>query len=84
MYQVPYSPSPFGDLQYIEVAILLVAAALLGLYVRWISKSIRKKPVTGPEALSGKVGIAYTDLNPAGSVSLDGVIWQAVLGPGQR
>ncbi len=65
-YQVPYSPSPYGDVQYIEVAILLVVAALLALYSRWISKSLRKKPVTGPEALAGKVGYAYSDLNPNG------------------
>ena len=77
-YQVPYSPSPYGDAQYIEVAVLLVVAALLALYSRWISKSLRKKPVTGPEALAGKVGYAYTDLNPNGSVSLDGVMWKCV------
>ena len=80
-YQVPYSPSPYGDLQYIEVAVLLVAGALLALYSRWVSRSIRKKPMTGPEAMTGKLGYAYTDLNPNGSVSVDGVIWNATLVP---
>ena len=28
-YEVPYSPSPFGDLQYLELGIFIVVGALL-------------------------------------------------------
>jgi membrane-bound serine protease (ClpP class) len=76
-YQVPYSPSPFGNLQYLELGILLVVGGLLALYARWMGSTIREKPVTGVESMIGKMGIALTDLTPNGDVSLDGIIWKA-------
>ena len=78
-YEVPYSPSPFGDLQYIELALLLIAGAVLALYARWVARSIRKKPFTGSESLVGKNGTVYSYLNPDGEVTIDGVIWKAKL-----
>jgi len=81
-YQIPYSPSPFGNLQYIELGILLVVGGLLALYARWVGGTIREKPVTGVESMIGKTGIAMTDLTPKGDVSVDGIIWEAqVSGP---
>jgi membrane-bound serine protease (ClpP class) len=77
-YDVPYSPSPFGDVQYIELALLIVAGALLALYARWVSKSIREKPLTGKESMIGRHGTVYSDsLSPTGEISIDGVIWKA-------
>jgi len=76
-YQIPYSPSPFGNLQYLELTILLIFGVLFAVYARWVGSTIRKKPVTGAESMIGKTGIAITDLAPRGDVSLDGVIWQA-------
>jgi membrane-bound serine protease (ClpP class) len=78
-YQVPYSPSPFGNAQYIELAVFLTAGGILSMYMRWIGKSIRHKPVTGSETLIGKTGIALWDLNPAGDVTIDGIVWNARL-----
>ncbi|MDG6998415.1 MAG: nodulation protein NfeD [Nitrososphaerota archaeon] len=78
-YQVPYSPSPFGDLQYIELGILVIVGGLLALYARWIASSIRRKPYTGAESIVGKSGSATTDLEPDGEVSIDGIIWKAKL-----
>ncbi len=79
-YQVPYSPSPFGDVQYLEIAMLLVAGGLLALYVRWVAKSIRTKPFTGAESMLGKIGVVYSEeLAPDGEISIDGVIWRATL-----
>lgn len=77
-YNVPYSPSPFGDVQYIELALLIVAGGLLALYARWVAKSIREKPLTGKESMIGKHGIVFSDsLSPVGEISIDGVIWKA-------
>jgi membrane-bound serine protease (ClpP class) len=76
-YQVPYSPSPFGNVQYIELSVFLIIGILLALYARWIGKAIRRKPVTGAESLIGKLGIALLDLNPSGEVTIDGIIWKA-------
>jgi membrane-bound serine protease (ClpP class) len=76
-YQIPYSPSPFGDVQFVELGILLVIGALLAVYARWVGSTIRRKPFTGVETLIGKTGIATTDLAPKGEVSVDGIIWEA-------
>lgn len=81
-YQVPYSPSPFGDVQYVELGVFLIIGGLLALYVRWVGRAIRQKPFTGPESLIGTTGIATSDLAPAGSVAVDGIVWEArTLGP---
>jgi membrane-bound serine protease (ClpP class) len=79
-YDIPYSPSPFGNAQYVELSILLIVGALLAFYARWVGSTIRKKPVTGAEALIGKTGIARTDLEPKGEVSVEGIIWEARIG----
>jgi membrane-bound serine protease (ClpP class) len=76
-YEVPYSPSPFGDLQYLELGIFIVAGGLLAIYARWISRSLRKRPVTGSESLVGKTGVVLADLSPTGEVSVEGIIWKA-------
>ncbi len=78
-YDVPYSPSPFGDIQIIELVVFVVVGALLAVYARWVGKTLRKKPVTGSEALVGKEAQVYTELSPDGEVSVDGVIWKAKL-----
>ncbi|MDA4130353.1 MAG: nodulation protein NfeD [Thaumarchaeota archaeon] len=77
-YQIPYSPSPFGNIQYVELAVFVVAGTFLALYARWVGTSLRRrKPVTGAEALIGKMGVAMTDLDTKGEVSVDGIIWSA-------
>ncbi len=77
-YQVPYSPSPFGDIQYIEIALLIIVGAVLALYARWVAKSIREKPLTGRESMIGRTGTVHSEaLSPDGEVSIDGVIWRA-------
>jgi membrane-bound serine protease (ClpP class) len=81
-YQIPYSPSPFGDAQIVELGIFLIVGIILALYVRWVGKAIRKKPFTGSEALIGKSGIVTSSLSPQGEVSVDGIIWKArLVGP---
>jgi membrane-bound serine protease (ClpP class) len=81
-YEIPYSPSPIGGLQYLEIGLIVVFGAFIGIYARWVGKTIRKKPVTGSESLVGKMGIVVSDLSPEGEVSVDGVIWRAKLADG--
>jgi membrane-bound serine protease (ClpP class) len=76
-YQIPYSPSPFGDVQYVELGIFLVVGSLIAMYTRWVGKAIRRKPVTGSESLIGKTGVVLSDLAPEGSISVEGIIWKA-------
>jgi membrane-bound serine protease (ClpP class) len=82
-YEVPYSPSPFGDIQYLELGIFIVVGGLLAIYARWISRSLHEKPVTGSESLVGKAGVVVTDLSPVGEVSVEGITWKAKLSSGQ-
>lgn len=63
---------------------LLVSAAaalvtiIVILYLYFVVWALHKKPVTGVEALKGKVGVATGDFaNGKGEVSVDGVIWEA-------
>lgn len=81
-YQVPYSPSPFGDAQYIELGILVIVGGLLALYARWVVGAMKRKPYTGVESMIGKSGNAISDLTPEGEVSVNGIIWRARLAQG--
>lgn len=78
-YEVPYSPSPFGDAQYLEIGFFIVAGGLLALYARWVGGSFRNKPVVGSESMIGRPGIVTSELTPDGEVSVDGIIWKARL-----
>lgn len=78
-YDIPYSPSPLGDTQYAELAIFIAAGGFLAIYAKWVGGTLRRKPMTGSESIVGKEGEAYSDLNPDGEVSLDGIIWRAKL-----
>ena len=81
-YEVPYSPSPFGNTQYLEIGIFIAVGGLLAIYARWVGGSLHTKPVTGSEAIIGKRGFANTDMTPTGEVVVDGIIWEASLSGG--
>ena len=77
-FNLPYSPSPFGDAAIIELSLLVVFGVLAGLYVRWVIGPIRRRSkLTGPEAMIGKTGVAITDLKPKGDIRVAGEIWRA-------
>ncbi|NGZ11322.1 MAG: nodulation protein NfeD, partial [Nitrospira sp. LK70] len=47
--------------------------------IAWTAvKSTRGRPVTGAEGMIGSIGIARTDLNPRGQITVQGEIWEAV------
>ncbi len=58
--------------------VVLVFAGLVMLITGLAVKSIRRKPVTGAEALVGMTAIAKTNLDLDGSVWLNGEMWHAV------
>ncbi len=73
-----YSPSPITDLTGLELFLIVVSGIVAGLYFRWfIGPVVRRRRLTGPEALEGKIGVAVTDLSPEGEVRVGGVIWRA-------
>jgi membrane-bound serine protease (ClpP class) len=77
-FNLPYSPSPFGNIAIIELVLLVVFGVLAGLYVRWVIGPIRRRSkLTGPEYIMGKIGIAITDLKPRGEVRVVGETWRA-------
>ena len=58
---------------------ITVLGAILVYFVVW---ALKRKPVTGSEALVGKKGIALTDIGAGrdGEVMIDGVVWRAKIG----
>lgn len=57
---------------------VMAVGALVGV-VAWIAiKGTRGKPITGAEGMIGAIGIAKTDLNPHGQITVQGEIWEAV------
>lgn len=54
--------------------VLAVGTAVIGYYA---ASALRQPPVTGKEALVGRVGEAVSDLKPAGLVKVGGELWVA-------
>ncbi len=73
-----------SEAPYLQVSVsfllptVLIFGGLIG-FVAWTAfRSGRGKPVTGVEGMIGSIGIAKTDLNPRGQITLHGEIWDAV------
>ncbi|HXC62552.1 MAG TPA: nodulation protein NfeD [Nitrospiria bacterium] len=56
----------------------LLTAGFFVLVVGMAWRAHQKKPVTGVEALIGMAGIAKTEIDPRGSVLLQGELWEAL------
>jgi len=65
-------PSPWG-----LVAVAVGGALDIGETFVFLWWSKRRRAAVGVEALVGKVGVASSDLWPAGQVKIGGEIWQA-------
>ncbi|MFN2471812.1 MAG: NfeD family protein [Gaiellaceae bacterium] len=58
-------------------AIVGGAAVELAEIAGWVWLSRRRRPVTGVEALAGRVGAAVSACAPRGQVRVDGELWNA-------
>lgn len=72
----------------IDVGTALAIASGVGGFIAIIAyliiKTHAKKPEVGPEALVGVVGQVIEDLNPEGTILVEGEIWRARSGSGER
>ncbi|MCL4345393.1 MAG: nodulation protein NfeD [Candidatus Thermoplasmatota archaeon] len=83
-YSGSYSPSPVsGDFIITGIAVFVIGG-FIAYYLHKIIGSQARKPVTGWESLVNATGVADTDIDPDGWVSIDGVKWKAVSRDGKR
>lgn len=73
-----------SDAPYLQLSLtfllptVLTAGGLIGAVVWMAIKSGRSKPVIGTEGMIGSVGIAKTNLNPRGQITVHGELWEAI------
>ncbi len=72
-----YSPSPFGASDFVAAILIAIIAIVVGLFVRRIAISLKAKRYTGSESLIGKTAIVKKDINPIGTISVEGIQWRA-------
>jgi len=73
--------SPYAFLRvslYVILPIVIATAGIALFLVGAVVRTHRRQVTTGAEGLVGAVGVAQTDLQPAGHVFLHGESWQAV------
>lgn len=56
----------------------MAIGALAGVLAWTAVKGTHGKPITGAEGMIGSIGIAKTDLNPSGLITIQGETWEAV------
>lgn len=73
-----------SDAPFLQVSLsfllptVMTMGGLIGIIAWTAVKSTRGRPVTGAEGMIGSIGIARTDLNPRGQITVQGEIWEAV------
>jgi membrane-bound serine protease (ClpP class) len=73
-----------SDAPFLQVSLffllptVMTIGGLIGIIAWTAFKSNRGRPVTGVEGMIGSIGIAKTDLNPRGQITVQGEIWEAV------
>ena len=76
-----------GSTEAIAIAVLIILVVVIVVWGIWsVVWALKKKPVTGPEALIGKSGVAVQDFKPdnTGEVTIDGIIWKARVSDGSK
>ncbi len=64
------------------VAVVVIVAAFVVLVIRAIVRGQRRRVATGEEGLEGKFAVAKTELNPKGTVLVEGELWSASVDDG--
>lgn len=73
-----------SDAPFLQVSLsfLLPTVITMGLLIGVIAwaavRSGRSRPMTGREGMIGSIGIAKTDVNPRGQITIQGEIWDAI------
>jgi membrane-bound serine protease (ClpP class) len=73
-----------SDAPFLQVSLsfllptVMTIGGIIGMIAWMAIKSNRGRPVTGAEGMIGSIGIAKTDLNPRGQITVQGEIWEAV------
>jgi membrane-bound serine protease (ClpP class) len=79
LFNTPVTPS----FQHVSVPLVLGVSTVSGAIffsIMMIAIRAQKAPIhTGQESMSGRIGIARTDLDPKGSVQVGGELWTAQL-----
>jgi membrane-bound serine protease (ClpP class) len=82
LFNTPVTPS----FQHVSVPLVIGVSIVSGAIffgIMMIAIRAQRTPIhTGEESMTGRVGIARTDLNPKGSVQLGGELWTAELEDG--
>ena len=64
------------------VGIILLTVAFAAFFAHGLLTTSRRSPLTGREAMLGRVGVALGAIDPTGQVRISGEIWQAEAAPG--
>ncbi len=73
-----------SDAPFLQVSLsfllptVVTIGGLIGIIAWTVVKSTRGRSITGAEGMIGLIGIARTDLNPRGQITVQGEIWEAV------
>ncbi|RMF69550.1 MAG: nodulation protein NfeD [Calditrichaeota bacterium] len=74
-------PDNFAPALSISLSLILTVVALTAAFFLFAFgmafKTHRKKVTTGPEGITGEIGVAQTKIAPEGTVSVHGEIWKA-------
>ena len=73
------SPVPYMRVSLSLILIAVISTALFFIFaVSMGIKAQRRKPTTGESGLVGQIALAKTELNPEGTVFVEGELWKAV------
>jgi membrane-bound serine protease (ClpP class) len=71
----------------VNVGLIAVAAIIITAFVVFVVGAVvrgqRRRPATGVEGLTGKIAVAKTELNPKGTVLVEGELWSASIDDGR-
>lgn len=73
-----------SDAPFLQVSLffllptVMTIGGLIGIIAWTAFKSTHRRPITGAEGMIGSIGIAKTDVNPRGQITVQGEIWEAV------
>jgi len=83
LFNTPTTPS----FQHISVPLVIgvsLASGAVFFTIMMIAVRAQRAPIrVGEESMSGRMGVARTDLNPNGSVQVGGELWSAELEKGK-